>query len=76
VSQQLGTLEKETGVRLLEPAGRRVRLTAQANLIVAHTEVLLAEMERAEAALAQFMARSDESCMPCHGPRCRITLAV
>ena len=55
VSQQLSTLEKETGVRLLEPAGRRVRLTAQAELLVAHAEVLLEEMERAEAALAQSL---------------------
>jgi DNA-binding transcriptional LysR family regulator len=55
VSQQLAALEKETGVRLLEPAGRRVRLTAQADLLVAHTEVLLEEMERAEAALAQSL---------------------
>src|SRR5215471_7972050 len=53
VSQQLTALEKETGVRLLEPAGRRVRLTAQADLLVSHTEVLLEEMERAEAALAR-----------------------
>ena len=55
VSQQLTALEKETGVRLLEPAGRRVRLTAQADLLIAHTEVLLEEMERAEAALAQSL---------------------
>jgi len=55
VSQQLATLEKETGVRLLEPTGRRVRLTAQADLLVAHAEVLLEEMERAEAALARSM---------------------
>jgi DNA-binding transcriptional LysR family regulator len=53
VSQQLAALEKETGVRLLEPTGRRVRLTAQADLLVSHTEVLLEEMERAEAALAR-----------------------
>ena len=55
VSQQLTTLEKETGVRLLEPAGRRVRLTAQASLLVTHAEVLLEDMERAEAALAQSL---------------------
>ncbi|GAA2996142.1 LysR substrate-binding domain-containing protein [Actinokineospora diospyrosa] len=53
VSQQLSALEKETGVRLLEAAGRRVRLTAQAEVLVAHAEVLLAEVERAEAALAR-----------------------
>jgi DNA-binding transcriptional LysR family regulator len=56
VSQQLAALEKETKVRLLEPAGRRVRLTAQADLLVAHTEVPLEKMERAEAALAQSLS--------------------
>jgi DNA-binding transcriptional LysR family regulator len=56
VSQQLAALEKEAGMRLLEPAGRRVRLTAQAGLLVAHTEILLEEMERAEAALAQSLS--------------------
>jgi DNA-binding transcriptional LysR family regulator len=55
VSQQLTALEKEAGVRLLEPAGRRVRLTPQADLLVAHAQVLLEEMERAEAALAQSL---------------------
>src|SRR5215469_10472280 len=55
VSQQLAALEKEAGVRLLEPVGRRVRLTAQADLLVAHTQVLLEEMERAEAELAQSL---------------------
>ena len=55
VSQQLATLEKEAGVRLLEPSGRRVRLTAQAELLVAHAGVLLEEMERTEAALAQSL---------------------
>src|SRR6201999_184854 len=40
VSQQLAALEKEAGVRLLEPTGRRVRLTPQGDLLVAHTQVL------------------------------------
>jgi DNA-binding transcriptional LysR family regulator len=53
ISQQLATLERETGVRLLEPAGRRVRLTPQAEVLVEHAEVLLADMERAETALAR-----------------------
>ena len=52
VSQQLATLERESGATLLEPAGRRVRLTPQGELLVDHAEVLLAEMERAESALA------------------------
>ena len=55
VSQQLAALEKEAGVRLLEPAGRRVRLTPQGDLLVAHTQVLLEEMERTEAELAQSL---------------------
>jgi DNA-binding transcriptional LysR family regulator len=58
VSQQLAALEKETGVPLLEPAGRRVRLTAAAELLVTHTEVLFEEVERAEAALAQSLGEN------------------
>ena len=52
VSQQLAVLEKEAGVSLLEPVGRRVRLTAEGELLVAHAEVVLAELERAQAGLA------------------------
>jgi DNA-binding transcriptional LysR family regulator len=55
VSQQLATLERETGVRLLEPVGRRVRLTPQAELLVTHADALLSEMERAESELARSM---------------------
>jgi DNA-binding transcriptional LysR family regulator len=51
VSQQLSQLETETGVTLLEPAGRGVRLTAQARILVAHTEAILERLEEAEAEL-------------------------
>jgi DNA-binding transcriptional LysR family regulator len=51
VSQQLSQLEAETGVTLLEPAGRGVRLTAQARILVAHTEAILERLEEAEAEL-------------------------
>ena len=51
ISQQLSQLEAETGVKLLEPAGRGVRLTAQARILVAHTEVVLERLELAEADL-------------------------
>jgi DNA-binding transcriptional LysR family regulator len=51
VSQQLSQLEAETGVVLLEPAGRGVRLTAQARILVAHTEVIVERLEEAEAEL-------------------------
>jgi len=51
ISQQLSQLEAETGVRLLEPAGRGVRLTAQARILVAHTDLVLERLELAEAEL-------------------------
>lgn len=52
VSQQLSLLEKETGVQLLRKVGRRLQLTPQAEVLVAHTDELLDSMERAEADLA------------------------
>lgn len=52
VSQQLSQLEAEVGVPLLEPVGRRVRLTEQAEILVAHTEAVLERLERAEADIA------------------------
>jgi DNA-binding transcriptional LysR family regulator len=51
VSQQLAQLEREAGVPLLERAGRNVRLTAAAQMLVGHTDALLARMEEAEADL-------------------------
>ena len=38
ISQQLSQLESETGVQLLERAGRGVRLTEQARILVRHTD--------------------------------------
>jgi DNA-binding transcriptional LysR family regulator len=52
VSQQLGILEREAGVPLLERAGRGVRLTDAALVLVDHTEALLERARRAEADLA------------------------
>jgi DNA-binding transcriptional LysR family regulator len=52
VSQQLSQLESEAGVALLEPVGRRVRLTQQAQILVAHTERILEQLERAQADVA------------------------
>src|SRR5215208_5070204 len=52
VSQQLGILEREVGVPLLERAGRGVRLTDTALVLVEHAEVLLEGAARAEADLA------------------------
>ncbi|QFG23265.1 LysR family transcriptional regulator [Actinomadura sp. WMMB 499] len=56
ISQQLSVLEREAGVPLLEPVGRRVRLTPQAEILVAHTEAVLERLERAEADLAASLA--------------------
>jgi DNA-binding transcriptional LysR family regulator len=52
VSQQLAMLERETGVRLLERAGRGVRLTDAALVLVEHAEALLERTALAEADLA------------------------
>jgi DNA-binding transcriptional LysR family regulator len=49
VSQQLALLEKEAGVELLHKVGRRVQLTAQAEILVEHTTHLLERLEIAEA---------------------------
>jgi len=53
VSQQLAVLERETGVRLLERPGRRVRLTDAGSRLVEHAELVLAQLEQAEADLAR-----------------------
>ena len=52
VSQQLAILEREAGVPLLERAGRGVRLTDPALVLVEHAEALLERSELAEADLA------------------------
>jgi DNA-binding transcriptional LysR family regulator len=52
VSQQLATLERETGVRLVERAGRGVRLTDPGLVLAEHARALLARAELAEADLA------------------------
>jgi DNA-binding transcriptional LysR family regulator len=52
VSQQLAVLERETGVRLLERAGRGVRLTDSALALVDHAGALLERAALAEADLA------------------------
>ena len=52
MSQQLAVLERETGVKLLERAGRGVRLTDPALVLVGHARVLLERAEQAETDLA------------------------
>src|SRR5690349_4344607 len=52
-SQQLSALERESGVTLLERAGRRVRLTDAGQVLVQRTEPVLAALEEARAALEE-----------------------
>ncbi|WP_298868355.1 LysR family transcriptional regulator [uncultured Microbacterium sp.] len=52
VSQQLNLLEREAGVALLEPDGRRVRLTPQGRMLAQHAARALELDEAARAALA------------------------
>lgn len=52
VSQQLAALEREAGVTLLERAGRGVRLTDPALVLVEHADALLDRAALAEAELA------------------------
>ncbi|MFK4070347.1 LysR family transcriptional regulator [Streptomyces sp. NPDC029674] len=52
VSQQLGVLEREAGVPLLERSGRRVVLTPAGRSLVAHADAVLNRLEQAVAELA------------------------
>ena len=52
VSQQLRILEVEAGVPLLEPDGRRIRLTDAGQMLVRHADVITAAIDAAEAELA------------------------
>ena len=52
VSQQIATLEAETGMALLERHPRGVTLTAAGQALVGHAEGILARLESAEAALS------------------------
>jgi DNA-binding transcriptional LysR family regulator len=52
VSQQIATLEAETGATLLERNPRGVALTAAGQTLVGHAEGILARLEAAEASLS------------------------
>lgn len=54
VSQQLAHLEQEVGHQLLQRDGRGVRLTAAGEILLRHSNTVLAQLERAEAELAAY----------------------
>ena len=58
VSQQLRQLSRQAGATLLEPDGRRLRLTPAGRVLLGHADVLCAQWEAARAELAQQGATS------------------
>jgi DNA-binding transcriptional LysR family regulator len=56
VSQQLRILEAEAGVTLLEPVGRRIRLTEAGQRLARHADTITAAIDAAEADLAASRA--------------------
>lgn len=56
VSQQLKVLAREAGVTLLEPDGRRLRLTDAGRALVLRTEDVLAALARASAEMDRYRA--------------------
>ncbi|MGW4365586.1 LysR family transcriptional regulator [Nocardia takedensis] len=56
VSQQLRTLRGEAGVALLEPDGRRVRLTEAGRALAGHADRVLGDLDRARAEMDSYRA--------------------
>ncbi|MFI5844577.1 LysR family transcriptional regulator [Catenuloplanes sp. NPDC051500] len=52
VSQQLAALSREAGAPLIESAGRRVRLTNAAQILLRHADEIFARLELAQADIA------------------------
>lgn len=58
VSQQLSQLEREAGSPLLRKAGRRLQLTPQGEVLVAHAGIILEQLELAESELQASLAEA------------------
>lgn len=54
VSQQLKVLAEEAGVELLEPHGRRIRLTGAGTALVLRADEVIAAVERAQEEMASY----------------------
>ncbi|GAA1951210.1 LysR substrate-binding domain-containing protein [Nocardioides panacihumi] len=57
VSQQIRQLEREVGVSLVEPVGRRLHLTPQGLILVEHATRILDLVEQAEADISMSLER-------------------
>ncbi|MEZ0093261.1 LysR family transcriptional regulator [Streptacidiphilus sp. EB129] len=55
VSQQLAALSRQVGAPMLEPDGRRVRLTEAARILLGHAEAVISRLEAAQADLAAYL---------------------
>lgn len=64
ISQQLAQLEKEAGVALIEPEGRRVRLTEHGRILAAHAARALDLDERARGELESLRAADSRGLAP------------
>ena len=54
VSQALSALARQVGAAVVEPDGRRVRLTEVAHLLLRHADVVFAQLEQAQAEVAAY----------------------
>lgn len=54
VSQHLAALGREARTPIIEPHGRRIRLTGAGLVLLQHADTVLAELERTEAVVATF----------------------
>jgi DNA-binding transcriptional LysR family regulator len=54
VSQQVASLEREAGVRLIEPRGRRVRLTAAGLVLAERADAILVALQEAAEAVTDL----------------------
>lgn len=57
VSQQLSTAEKATGVSMLERVGRNVLLTDAGHELVGHADLVLEQLEKAQAAIERVQGQ-------------------
>jgi DNA-binding transcriptional LysR family regulator len=58
VSQQIARLERQVGVKLIERDPRGLRLTQAGEVLVRHTERILAQLSEAEAELGEVAAQA------------------